>query len=470
MKNLFFKMDKYYSSLYEKTNWETIVKAGFLVEKYEVNHQDEIQTLSSGVILLTTGSFAPMHEGHKNMMVQAKNFLESKGQKVAQVIYSFSHDEYVLNKDQNMPSLSMRVDKAQVLLQDTDFSLSLWEARQQEPINFTTVIEHFQRLYPNNQVVYVFGKDNYPFAHAFTFHGKGLYVPAGKVRPEEYEFINYLPNVEVLPTSEYSNLNSRDIRKLPYLIRDDSSMAGNSYLEFKERLQALIEKKTGHPVSWLNISEQLTWIKNQTQGQKILSLDIYFKGDYNLQCSRLFAIGDEQKSGKQMINRTGSDKLSNQIKNIPEGEYVLVDDDIASGETVAKVKSLLPEGVKVVKQIALSECQGIKNFYDIVDLRDFIIGFPLGGLQVMDKEGDIYRVPYLSPWVNLESRAKIMTKDHVDFSLTVLKLNYQEYINSDLQVKELPEHSQWLLKQGFSDTDKVSDVICSMINSLGGTV
>ena len=455
------KMDKYYSSLLLKTNIDMVVKSGYIPEKYEINHEDTILELGDGVILLTTGSFAPMHQGHVSMMQNAYEYYKNKNIKIAASFFSFSHDNYVLNKDINMPSLKEREKKAQEILQDSGYFISLWEAEQLEPINFTTVIDHFQQMYPNNEIIYVFGKDNYNFANAFVEYGKCLYVPAGKVDRSNYEFIYNIKNAQVLEPSKYSDLNSRDIRRQSYCIRDDSQKFNQDLTNFKIGLKGCLSEIFPFKIIWLDLTKQLEWIKKCTL--PTISLDMYFKGTHNINCSRLFQIKSQQEKGLQLTARIGHESLQQQCKSIPAGKYILVDDDIASGETVKRIKSYLPENVQVTDTVALTNYIEGLNIYDIVDLRDFVIGFPFGGLQVISEFGQQFRVPYISPWVNLQTRAKIPDFRVNQFSLKILQLNYQIYKDSGLKLKDLEEHKEWLVYLGFNEDDLVDNIILKIM-------
>lgn len=59
------------------------------------------------VILLSTGSFSPLHDGHIHMMERAKEILESKGYSVVGGYLSPSHDEYVSSKDGGLQHFSI---------------------------------------------------------------------------------------------------------------------------------------------------------------------------------------------------------------------------------------------------------------------------------------------------------------------------------------------------------------------------
>ncbi len=458
-------MDKYYKTLVEKYGTALLEKAGYFVEKnlplvpveekLDINHSGE-------VILLTTGSFAPMHQGHVNMMDKAREFYEAQGIRVAASIFSFSHDDYVLTKDVNIPNKELRIKIAQDRLKDKNHQLSLWELFQLKPVNFTTVIEYFEKTY-QKPVVYVFGKDNYYFAYTFNSIGKGLYMPTKHINSKEYKFIETLTNVKILPEGDFL-LNSRDIRSKIYVLRDDSFFLKNKFnieklKEFSNSLTNLIKKYSNHEVLKVKAEDQI----QMKFSQKTISLDLYFKGNYQLEISREFNFQKLQSIPNSLTPRLGAKPLDKQLKNIPKGEYILVDDDIASGYTINRVKELASKhGIIITQEVALNPVSQ-DNLYDIVDLRDFIIGATQGGLQVRDKK-EVFKVPYLYPYVDLNSRAKILYDK--EFSLEVLKLNYELYKNSKITLNELKEHKTFLQKIGFSKSLSVEEIILKLIKDL----
>jgi Cytidylyltransferase. len=66
-------------------------------------------------IIVSTGSFSPMHKGHVDAMNIAKEYVENKlGYQVIQGVMSLSHDNYVAFKNNGIAksNISIRTDKA----------------------------------------------------------------------------------------------------------------------------------------------------------------------------------------------------------------------------------------------------------------------------------------------------------------------------------------------------------------------
>lgn len=466
------RMDKYYQSLFLSDGKEKIISAGYLEEQFIPDFKgviDKSKVKNKGIILLTTGSFGLMHEGHLSMMEQAKEELENQGFEVAGGFFSFSHDDYVLSKSKNMPSLKERISHAKNLIKDSSWlNLDLWEALLPGVVNFTTVLTYFEQNFPEHEIRYVFGKTEYSFSWAFKHHGKAVYVPSENISPTILDLLKKeTPNVLITSASKFSHLNSRDLRPW-YVLRDDSSFFPMVGIEvFKSKIIKLLEKASGYAVKTLNPEQQLVWAKKQVEGEKTLSLDIYYKGTYQLELSRLFQVKDSQTKGIKLMERWGSPSVSDQVKKIPPGNYTLVDDDVASGETIERVKALLPSDVVINKVVVLSEVEGRLNIFDIVDLRDFIIGAPGGGLQVIDDKGIVSRAPYIFPFVNLSSRAKISKLSQVDFTKEILDLNIALYTINPKTIQEIDgAQQQFFTAQGFDKNLSIAELCKKMKESL----
>lgn len=459
MKNV--KLDKFYQSVLDNYSKDFLEISGYFQElNLPLVKVSEKLNMEEGVILLTTGSFAPMHNGHKHMMDKARNYCEKSGIKIAASIFSFSHDGYVLTKDNNIPNKKIRIEQSKNVLKNSEHQVSIWEIEQLKPVNFTTVIEYFEKKY-NRPVIYVFGKDNYNFSYAFNSYGKGIYIPTEDIPLDKLEPIKKIKNVKILEISQY-NLNSRDIRKKKYVVRDDSLYFTEKFneekiKEFKIRFYELLYTMTNYSVLELRAEDYLS-IKPK---YNTISLDVYYKGDYNLEISREFKLFFQEKAEK-ITNRIGSIELEKQLELIKKGDYTLVDDDIASGFTVKTItKALKEKGIEIKEIIALNPVKE-KDMYDIVDLRDFIIGAKNGGLQIKN-DGSILKIPYISPYVDLLSRAKILFPK--EFSIELLKLNLFLYKNSLEKIKE-SYHKDFFLLAGFNENELIETAILSLIERL----
>lgn len=125
--------------------------------------------------------------------------------------------------------------------------------------------------------------------------------------------------------------------------------------------------------------------------------------------------------------------LDEQIARIPPGTYTLRDDDSVSGETLRRVRALLPPSVTIARtEVAIEHAAG----EDVVDARDFLLGADEGGLVLALPGGGIGRAPYVLPYVDPAVRASIL-RSHL-FSISIWELNEQTFAATQLKVRDLP--------------------------------
>lgn len=138
------------------------------------------------VVLLSTGAFCPIHEGHVRMMELARAELERQGAVVLGGYLSPSHDGYVQRKcGEANPGAAFRVRLCEEALRGHPWlCVDPWEALHADvPLNFTEVIDRLERFLSFRlrsflpvEVVYVFGGDNARFSLSFPLRGRSLCV------------------------------------------------------------------------------------------------------------------------------------------------------------------------------------------------------------------------------------------------------------------------------------------------------
>lgn len=439
---------------------------GNIIQYIEEDNYDNLPV----AILLTTGGFAPIHQGHLDMMNLAKKHLENKGYCVAGGYFSTSHDDYVLSKYNSSINIAAesRIELINDFIDDYGWLMSdPWEALfAPGAVNFTIVVDrlekylqkHLHHLGIKFKLFYVFGSDNYDFHKAFIKKGNCICVE--RVGYERNSFKSkrmvYIKN-----KSFSSKLCSKDIRKLDYLIRDDVSIPSLDSSKFKEGISNIIKCYTDHNPVWIDIESQQK-IVDEIEGP-IINLDRVTTGGFKLDASRVFSISNAQKTPERIYaNQNDVDKI-----NSSDESYTVVDDDIASRYTIDVIcDEILNCGIKDV--ISLSKEWYEKKFnkrydisvYDIVDLRDFVIGAPYGGLVVDLPNGKLGRVPYIHPFVNLVSRAKFNKEIVMDVSRCIVTMNKDLYRDSNVSLNECDElFINYMEYQGFDGTSKLYDVI-----------
>ena len=503
--------DKYYRELYkEYKDEELLTRAGFFTDSLTIEDLDyynldllttpfdklksDIKSLKKPIVLLSTGGFYPIHEGHILMMEEAKRVLSEDGYEVIGGYLSLSHDDYISTKPYYNTNEYERIDEGRKYLKDNDWlMIDPWESIYvKTPINFTNVIERLEKYLQKHvdkriKVAYVFGGDNVEFMYCFKKEGiavclnrRGytkLFKDTQKIKNKNMYFVN----------TELKTLSSRKLRKNiikeeisyknvgKYLIRNESLLPFSNLVknnnqqklkklqeEFLKKFEKLLSDSFANEITVksINMENQLKEAYNYLKGQKTINLDSYFRGTYNLEVSRLFHISSYQAKYIDLIGRLGHESIESQAKKIKTGEYILVDDDSVTGKTIKTVKEKLPKDI-VIKENYILANNIHENIFDVVDLRDFIIGTNNSGLVVQLPNGTVTRAPYVMPYVNLTTRASIPPKKEREFSIAIWQMNkefYEEY-NKDFQLKEADPNFIKLMKYvGFKDNDKIIDI------------
>jgi nicotinate (nicotinamide) nucleotide adenylyltransferase len=227
-------------------------------------------------VLLATGAFSPIHDGHIGMMEVAKSELQNKGYEVIGGYISPSHDGYVSIKNSGEAALNaaVRTQLCKIAVRESDWMMvDPWEALHTNiALNYTDVIirlEKYLNFHIKNDrkihVVCVFGSDNANFARAFITKGicvcvnrKGYENNFSKLKKESFMANNkriFLAkrfsikndvSSSLIRKGKYSNIdenvkktyleyfkkdkkNIKKSDKMLYVIRDDSTWAIKSW-------------------------------------------------------------------------------------------------------------------------------------------------------------------------------------------------------------------------------------------------
>ncbi len=142
-----------------------------------------------------------------------------------------------------------------------------------------------------------------------------------------------------------------------YLIRDDTSYLNYFNIDFSNFKNSFVVQLSdciprSIKCKYIDVKEQLS--QDFDLIEKTVSLDKYYKGDYNLNISRIFEICDFQKKCVD-FNCEGI---------IPEYTVsTIIDDDIISGSTIEYVEKKY--NLKIVNKIALNSkyCEGQQRLF-----------------------------------------------------------------------------------------------------------
>jgi nicotinic acid mononucleotide adenylyltransferase len=371
------------------------------------------------LVLLNTGSYSPIHLGHLEMMEKAKTLMNEHYHVLGGYL-SPSHDAYVSTKYEKTACYhsDARIALCQEVLHDSDWlMLDPWEARyNNQPINFTDVILHLKKylnkyvepiINAHVEIGYVFGSDNAGFTWAFIEQGisicferpsyelpyetvsndslldhkRHFFIPkttniqsSKLIREGEH---NFLPSKIKELYFNYKD-NSYKIDSDIYIIRNDTvyctqnihddnkTIALNTFvqqlhMDLKYAFSPYIHINTLE----INAEEQNSYLNSEAfKDKNIINIDncTYKPEQYSLGLSRVFNIADGQIYSNTLVSRPGLKPLEEQINLIPAGQYSLVDDDIASGRTIALLRKKLPSTIRINEIIALSEISFSKEF------------------------------------------------------------------------------------------------------------
>lgn len=479
------KRDYYYKDLYPVLGKAGIEEAGFFedtaTEDYAIKESisvlctpispisERISKSKNPCVLLTTGSFCPIHQGHIEMMFAAREGVEEAGYDVLGGYISPGHDEYInlKVKEQAIP-IHHRLQMIQDLIERNNAADWLmpdaWEGVfNVVAVNFTDVVYrlemYLEGLYGQKiPVFFVCGGDNARFA--LTFLQKGYCVVVGRPsydgRFEEYK--KRLADCSNIVWTEGNNtLSSTALRAKK---RFHAPPPKDLYLRIEEedaREKTLIPLLEPYfkKINSAYISEQQAIYKKISPVDTI-SLDAYINGSYNLALSRVYDLLGSYKLGYS--HRPGSEVLAEQVRRIPKGNYCLFDDDIHTGNTMKYAEQYLQEdGKKVLAIIAMNLYQK-KNIQEseVLDCRDFLVGGAYSGLVLKVKDV-LVRAPYIYPYVCPFARASI--EEPMLFSIAVWKMNLAYYQENEQKLGDLLVHSQQLYKfMGFKAEDSLAKV------------
>ncbi len=212
-----------------------------------------------------------------------------------------------------------------------------------------------------------------------------------------------------------------------------------SWDTFVKGLYAAFEKSLGPEVTIRNhyLADIEKAVRTAAYGKKTISLDPCISGDCDIRMSRHFSFDSMRDLG--LGERPGSPPLEEQIRAIPPGEYVIIEDDIYTGTTIKRLLEIVQSMNPLVTVTKIVSGFQVGNadlpisvssdlFYqkeevlDINDPRDFLVGSYGSGL-VTRHENDLVRVPYLLPFVNPHDRSSIPRANVAAFSKDIWKLN-----------------------------------------------
>ena len=280
-----------------------------------------------------------------------------------------------------------------------------------------------------------------------------------------------------------------------YVLRDEGSWAIESWMKkfgaakvltakekFREQLVRALQGVFLHvllpdlpvqvEVRVYQLEDQINYVEQLGRQEQVLNLDMCTNRGAGINLSRLFYLCDGQLRPSQLVGRPGFSDIDSQIGMIHPGEYTLLDDDIATGSTINMLMGTLPENITIKKMRTLMDYSRSmyarqhpgsldQDAFDVVDLRDFLLGSKAAGLVVSLPDGQMVRAPYLQPYISLVSRASIPPSSEMVLSKKLWELNLEFFSNFEslVLISDLDEYVQKLfLYLGFPATMPIADL------------
>lgn len=518
-------VDPDYARLWRATHqWDVLDDAGFLVDGLSCYDRPaflgpaspHVAWLSTPlpvgmpetdqeVVLVSTGSFAPLHEGHVAMFDLAEKALLDRGIRVLASYLSPSHDVYVSTKPgADQYPASRRIHEARRTFEKTSINgvdrlVDPWESLfVPVSLNFTTVIARMQAYLARHlgrtvRVVYLFGADNAAFADALYSPDDipaGICIGRPGQAPRSTPSTWYLPatndhaSSRLRSTANFKPASGDAITPAPYLVRDDGSFALQHWLdlmpaapllaawnEFVASLLPILANafvgQTPSPSGMVAVSleaqhQSLLQIANTAQ---VASMDVCTQshpGVVPISITRYFRAAHGQCHPMHRGPRPGDDLAIApcdlailQSANLPVS---LVDDDIATGRSMDAVEHhLQSQGVQITSRASLSPSMS----FDIVDARDFLPGAFMAGLTVQLPFGHRGRLPYMAPFVDLSTRALLPAESCISSSIAIWRASANFFLSLPLVlcVSDMhPDQRTLFQTQGFTLDQPLSEV------------
>lgn len=354
-----------------------------------------------------------------------------------------------------------------------------WESlNRRVSVNYTDVaarLERYLRTHVDHRIdlVFVCGADNSRFALAFASTG-GCVVVARPGSEDTEASWRTDPRIAVSSRVLWAS-GDHPAASSTASAQEQTTTRPALRLRLEDE-RAVRDLGLAHP-SWVRFQDALLErlsvvmdvlgvpIANQPEANEsaTISLDPLVGGTIDVGVSRLFDLGGAHQLG--FVSRPGWPPIAGQLGSIPAGNWTVVDDDRATGDTIRFLLDQLPAEVEI-DDVAVRMQDGAG---DIADSRDFLLGADSGGLVVELPDGTIGRVPYLLPYVDPSVRSGLPADDVVAFSIDVWKLNAGAFDGTGLAVGDLsPPASAALRLAGHDDSMPLADVCRWHAESLQG--
>lgn len=429
---------------------------------------DDLGHSGTPVVLLATGAFHPLHDGHRLLLERALERAEAAGWWVVGGYVSPGHDQYLqLKWGPDVAPASARIAGLVAALAGTGWlAVDPWEALgRRVSVNYTDVVARLQaylrhHLRPDVEVAFVGGGDNARFTLSFALRGRAVIV--GRPGSDE-ERDRWRDDPRIVAADDRilwaegdhpaasSALTAASAPSSPHRVtvrlEDERAVATlgldcDRWRAFQDGLVAELGRRTS--VRTVALAEQ---VPAPVDG--VLSLDPMLPGAADLAVSRHFDLGGHRMLGHGA--RPGHPSIAEQVGAVGPGPWILRDDDSATGRTIEFVR-----GVVDVRSVVLSMQH---DGGEIADSRDLLLGTDDGGLVVALPDGTAGRAPYLLPFVDPAARGTVPSGDALAFSIAGWDLNVTAFDGTGRTVADLPAPAATVLRHaGHAATTPLVDV------------
>lgn len=448
------KRDPFYNKLMEQYGEEFVVNAGYYpdsaTEEFEIKDtigikctplnfmSAALKSAKKPCILLSTGSFAPIHSGHMAAMVNTKKKMEELGWDVVGGFFAPDHDEYISRKlkEQQIP-IHERIEYIVDAIKEYDWlSVDCWPGLfHHYAINFTDIITRLEMYVEMHYgikipIIFVCGGDYARFAD--TFLNKGYCAVVN--RPG----YNTKVSDEAMATGRVFIVNNEDDNSSTSVRKNMTRKHKNrnvvlrlkSEADFRNERTAAIYKaitKRFDRVVPVTAESQAESIKDFPKN--IITLDPLSSNiPKKFKLSRLYDYFGIKQLGFTSRPNIFSAPLEYQLKQLSldvKGAVYLHDDDIHTGGTMVYAKKLLEDnGIEVAGFISYTRSEPNT---ETIDLRDFCAFEHDSGLVIKDIHTNM-RLPYVYPYVCPYIRASI--PDPLEFSIEIWEINIKHFEKS----------------------------------------
>ena len=504
MKNWKIQRDPIYNKLCEKYGRNFIADAGFFEDDYQEeldldyflhfpvipikNIEDNYKAGKKNIILLYSGCFNPIHQGHIFSMNSSIERMQSLGYNVVNSYFTPAHDSY----------LSQKTDKVYDILRRSEFIYKIISENNLEKvcdvnvlpalllkhdINFTeqmVFLKKYVQKYTNLDIpIYlVAGGDNSSFYKSFVEEDEYGCIVHNRPGSEDkflasqrewadkfsdcknIHFVNSLyegSSTSVRQKKEFIEYQKKDLKL---------RISEQDYNDIRtEKLLTVFEKYYNN-VYFLNVADQQ--VKFRDLPENMISLDSLLYKDYKFEVSRYYDL-----FGAKFVKfgARHKDSLLKQVSRLKEGpinrRFYLFDDDIHTGRTMQFAKDYLEKygNIKINACISLN-INNDNSKSEILDLRDFLIGNSwYNGLGVTTKHNKKLRVPYILPFINVLDRCSIL--EYKEFSREILEVNYMFYKDLKIKIKTLDNWTrEFFVFIGIDTEQYIDDVLLRFIEDL----